>query len=82
MPNVIPGMKVVGVHGHHIGRVKRVEENRFVLIRPKSPDLEVPMDACMRVEGDVVWLRVNATEVHRQGWNVAGTSEPRFVRGR
>ncbi len=81
MPNVNTGMKVVGVHGHHSGRVKAVQDNHFVLNRPKSPDLEVPMDAVMRVAGDVVWLRVKSTEVHRQGWNVAGVGSPRFVQG-
>ncbi len=81
MPNVTRGMKVVGVHGRNIGRVKAVADNHFILNRPKSPDLAVPMDACMRVEGDVVWLRVKSTEVHRQGWDVAGTGAPRFARG-
>ncbi len=75
MPNISTGMKVVGVNGHNVGRVKGVEEDFFVLDRPKAADLAVPFDACMKVEGDVVWLRVEATEVYHQGWQEARAAD-------
>jgi hypothetical protein len=74
MPNVSQGMKVVGVNGHNIGRVEGVQDSFFVLNRPKAPDLAVPFDACMKVEGDVVWLRVEATDIVHQGWQEASAS--------
>ena len=74
MPSINTGMKVVGIYGHDIGRVKAVENGYFVLDRPKAPDTAVPLDACMKVEGDVVWLRVEATEVYHQDWPPVGGS--------
>ncbi len=68
MPDINTGMKVVGLDGVDVGRVKVVESGYFVLDRPKAPDVAVPFAACMRVEGDMVWLRVEGAEVYRQGW--------------
>jgi hypothetical protein len=67
-PHISIGMKVVGIGGHNIGRVKGVEDSFFVLDRPKAPDLAVPMEACMQVVGNVVWLRAQATNIVHQGW--------------
>jgi hypothetical protein len=79
MPNISSGMKVVGVDGHNVGWVKGLQGKYFVLDRPKAPDTLVPFDACMKVEGDVVWLRVESTEVYRQGWQevpASGNANP------
>lgn len=81
MPNISQGMKVVGVNGHNIGRVKGVQNGFFVLDRPKAPDLAVPFEACMKVEGDVVWLRVEATGLVHQGWQEAPASGSTTERG-
>jgi hypothetical protein len=67
-----PGMRVEGMDGRHIGRVKAVEETRFALDRPKAPDLYVPMDMVMEVKnGSLVVLRVPSHLIHMQGWPTA-----------
>ena len=64
-----PGMRVEGMDGKNVGRVKAVEETRFALDRPKAPDLFVPLEAVMEIRnGSLVVLRVLSTLIHRQGW--------------
>ncbi len=64
-----PGMRVEGLDGSHIGRVKTVEETRFTLDRPKGPDLYVPMEAVMEIRnGSLVQLRIPSHLIHMQGW--------------
>ncbi len=75
MPNISPGMKVVGIEGNDVGWVKDVRGGNFVLDKPKAPDLLVPLTECMRVEGDIVWLRVESTQVHKQGWQQAAVPD-------
>jgi hypothetical protein len=68
VPHVSEGMKVVDFEGVDIGRVKSVEDDTFILSRPKGDDLRVPKDVGLRVEGTILYLRTDANQVHRQGW--------------
>lgn len=68
LPNISEGMKVVDFDGVDIGRVKAIESDTFVLSRPKGDDLRVPKNAGLRVEGTILYLRTDANQVHRQGW--------------
>lgn len=62
------GMKVVDLDGVDIGRVQEVREDVFVLNRPKGSDLLVPLDEVARIEGTIVYLRVEADRVMKMGW--------------
>jgi hypothetical protein len=73
VPKLSDGMKVVDFDGVDIGRVKSVEEGTFILSRPKGDDLRVPRDAALRVEGTILYLRTDANQVHRQGWEAIPT---------
>lgn len=73
-PAISNGMKVVGFDGVDVGRVQEVEDEYFILDRPKGSDLRVPKDALARVEGTVAYLRVAANRVVQQGWESAGNS--------
>jgi hypothetical protein len=61
------GMEVVGSRGAHIGSVKQVRDNDFLVDRPAAFDVYVPFDQC-RIEGDQVHLFVKADQVDDQGW--------------
>ena len=61
------GMDVVGRDGGHIGTVKEVRGNKFLVDRPKARDIFVPFSAC-NVSGGQVQLNVRANEVDNQGW--------------
>jgi hypothetical protein len=78
--DIQPGMRVVGVQGGHIGRVKSIEGTEVLVDRHLHRDLYVPLSAVLRVaneyesyEGgpvqpsDVV-LSVKASDVDHQGW--------------
>ncbi len=62
------GMKVVAFDGTDIGRVKDVREDGFVLSRPRGADLLAPLDSVYKVEDTLVYLRIKANQVARQGW--------------
>jgi len=62
------GMKVVAFDGTDIGRVKDVREDGFVLSRPRGSDLLAPPDSVYKVEDTLVYLRIKANQVARQGW--------------
>jgi hypothetical protein len=75
-----PGMRVVGLQGGHVGKVKSVEATEFLIDRHLHRDIYVPFSAVLRVaneyesfEGgpvqpsDVV-LTVKASDVDHQGW--------------
>lgn len=68
---VSDGMKVVAFDGTDIGRVQEVREEVFVLDRPRGADLLVPMDQVARIEGTVVYLRVETGQVSKMGWEKA-----------
>jgi hypothetical protein len=70
---VSDGMKVVAFDGTDIGRVQEVREEVFVLDRPRGADLLVPMDQVARIEGTVVYLRIETGQVSKMGWEKAGT---------
>jgi hypothetical protein len=61
------GMDVVGRDGGHIGTVKEVRGNEFLVDRPMARDIFVPFSAC-NVSGGQVQLNVRANEVDNQGW--------------
>jgi hypothetical protein len=65
---VSDGMKVVAFDGTDIGRVQETREDVFVLDRPRGADLLVPMDQVARIEGTVVYLRVETGQVAKMGW--------------
>jgi hypothetical protein len=78
--DIKPGMRVVGVQGGHIGKVKSIEGTEFLVDRHLHRDLYVPLSAVLRVaneyesyEGgpvqpfDVV-LSVKASDIDHQGW--------------
>ncbi len=65
------GMKVVAFDGTDIGRVQEVREEVFVLDRPRGADLLVPMDQVARIEGTVVYLRIEVGQVTKMGWEKA-----------
>jgi hypothetical protein len=71
---VSDGMKVVAFDGTDIGRVQEVREEVFVLDRPRGADLLVPMDQVARIEGTVVYLRVEVGQVSKMGWQKADAS--------
>lgn len=62
------GMKVVAFDGTDIGRVQEVREEVFVLDRPRGADLLVPLDQIARIEGTVVYLRIEVGQVTKMGW--------------
>jgi hypothetical protein len=67
------GMKVVAIDGVDIGRVKEVEDGSFILSRPQGSDLRVPLDAFYKLEGTIVYLRFEANQIIRQGWEAVET---------
>jgi ElaB/YqjD/DUF883 family membrane-anchored ribosome-binding protein len=74
VPAVSIGMKVVAFDGTDIGRIKDVREDGFVLSRPRGGDLLAPLDSVYKVEDTLVYLRIKANQVARQGWEtVSGT---------
>jgi ElaB/YqjD/DUF883 family membrane-anchored ribosome-binding protein len=68
VPPVSSGMKVVAFDGVDIGRIKDVREDGFVLSRPRGSDLLAPLDSVYKVEDTLVYLRIKANQVARQGW--------------
>ena len=77
------GMRVTGLDGEPIGKVKQVGETEFLVDRPLAHDLWIPYQAIMAAEGhgdgfraapprrtDVV-LSVSAAHVDAQGWRHA-----------
>ena len=69
--SVSDGMKVVAFDGTDIGRVQETREDVFVLDRPRGADLLVPKDQVARIEGTVIYLRVEADRVTKMGWEKA-----------
>lgn len=73
------GMRVIGVDGEEIGRVKEVRAADFLLDRPMAHDLYVPYQFVMSVpdQGEnptkptEVLLTVSAAHVEDQGWQRA-----------
>ncbi len=67
-PRVHVGMHVLGADGDHLGRVKEVGTDCFLLDRPLARDLYVPLAAVQHVAGDQAVLRVPSDRVDDQGW--------------
>lgn len=75
VPSVSEGMKVVAFDGVDIGRIKDVREDGFVLSRPRGSDLLAPLDSVYKVEDTLVYLRIKANQVARQGWESLSGAE-------
>ncbi len=65
---IIVGMKVVDPRGIHVGDVKEIHEEHFLVDRPMTRDVYVPYDACLKIEYRELHLNVPAKEVGKQGW--------------
>jgi osmotically-inducible protein OsmY len=64
------GMEVVGSNGEHIGAVKRVNENSFIVDRPVGQDIAAPFSACASTEAGRVKLNIPASQVENQNWQI------------
>jgi hypothetical protein len=62
-----PGMEVVDSQGDHVGEIKEVRSDDFLLDRPMARDVFIPFSACDLMDGKVK-LHVRANEVEHQGW--------------
>ncbi len=67
--NVGRGMEVFGSDGAHIGRVKDIEVERFLVVRPGARDVFVPFAACEHVKDGRVYLDVASSQVDAMGWD-------------
>lgn len=64
-----PGMEVIGRDGNHIGEVKELRSNNFLVDRPMARDVYIPFSAC-QISGGQIRLNVRADEVDDQGWEM------------
>ncbi len=63
------GMEVVGNQGQHVGTVKEVRANDFLVDRPAARDVYIPFSAA-NVTGRQVRLNIRAAHVDKQGWEM------------
>jgi hypothetical protein len=63
------GMEVIGRDGEHVGEVKEVRANDFLVDRPMARDVYVPFSACQTTRGQIR-LNVRADEVDQQNWEM------------
>jgi len=71
------GMKVLGIDGLEVGKVKEVRSHDFLVDRPLARDVYVPFDACDVSDGQIR-LQIGALDVDEQNWpmpDLFGTSE-------
>lgn len=61
------GMEVIGSDGEHIGTVKEIRGNDFLIDRDLARDVYAPMSAGS-VSGERVRLNIRSEEVNDQGW--------------
>ncbi len=61
------GMEVVGSRGKHVGTVKEIRDNDFLVDRDAARDIYVPFSACQDID-DRLHLNVTADQVDKQGW--------------
>ena len=64
------GMRVAGVDGKHIGKVKETRADGFLLERAEGGDSYIPFRAVKRTNGQV-FLHVSGGEIDRQSWKEA-----------
>ncbi len=64
-----PGMEVVGRDSGHVGEVKEVRSNDFLVDRPMERDVYIPFSAC-EVTGGQIRLNVRSDEINDQGWEM------------
>jgi len=70
------GMEVVDRDGDHLGIVKEVRGDEFLLDRPLARDVYVPFSACTFSAGQVQ-LNVRSDEIGDQGWQQPDLVETR-----
>jgi hypothetical protein len=63
------GMEVVGSRGAHIGTVKEVRDNDFLVDRSAAFDVYVPFDQCY-IDGNEVHLYIRSDQMDQQGWEM------------
>ncbi|HET8629213.1 MAG TPA: DUF2171 domain-containing protein [Thermomicrobiales bacterium] len=62
------GMKVVGSHGDHVGTVKDVRADDFVVDRMLQRAVAIPKDAVRDVTGNTIELSIPADRVENTNW--------------
>lgn len=62
------GMKVVGSHGDHVGTVKDVRADDFVVDRTLQRAVAIPKDAVRNVTGNTIELTIPADRVENTDW--------------
>ncbi len=72
--SIYTGMEVVGSQGKHVGSVKEIRDNDFLVDRSMSRDIFIPFSACQSVD-DQIHLNVKADDVGKHGWE-----EPQVMR--
>ena len=68
------GMEVVDTEGDRVGQVKEVRDDDFLVDRSMARDAYVPFSECQISDGQVR-LKVRASEVDDQGWQVPEAAE-------
>ena len=64
-----PGMEVVGRDGEHVGEVKEVRSNDFLVDRSMARDIYIPFHAC-EMRGGQIRLNIRENEVDNQDWEM------------
>lgn len=62
-PQPAVGMEVIATNGKHIGQVKEIEEQDFLVNRRFRRDLYLPFGTIERVDGNQVILKVTEFEL-------------------
>jgi hypothetical protein len=68
------GVEVVDRDGQHVGQVKEVRTNDFLVDRSMARDIYIPFSACTFTDGRVQ-LNVKSDEVDKQGWQMPQLTE-------
>jgi hypothetical protein len=64
-----PGMEVIGRDGNHVGEVKEVRSNDFLVDRTMARDVYIPFSECQSTGGQIR-LNVRTDEVDAQNWEM------------
>ncbi len=67
-PQVRGGMSVMGADGDHIGEVKDLRADDFLVNRPRARDVYVPFKFVDNVVGEQILLRIPADVVDNMDW--------------
>ncbi len=67
-PQVHLGMSVIGAHGHHVGEVKGIRQDDFLVNRPHARDVYVPFNFIENMTGNQILLRIPADVIDNMDW--------------